>query len=192
MSHLGQVLIVVDDRTPKIADVATHVAGLLSNRANAVTTIGLADFHPAMTTDERRAYETDAPITSERIERSAEAVRAAQSLIFIHPTPSNGLSAPIKGWIDRVLVPGVAFVLDERTGRVKPALGHISHLGLISVDDRTRLQRFLEHDNARRVIFRALRLVCGVRTRTHAIALRSADLSNPALLNQRLARVATW
>lgn len=192
MSHLGQVLIVVDDRTPKIADVATHVAGLLSGQANSVTTIGLADFQPAMTAEERRAYESDMPIRSAAVERSAEAVRNAHSLIFIHPTPSNGLSAPIKGWLDRVLVPGVAFVLDERTGRVKPALGHISHLGLISIDDRTRLRRWIEHNNARRVIFRALRLVCGLRTRTHAITLCSTDLGNRTLLKQRLAPVRSW
>lgn len=191
MGDLGRVLVVADDRTLSMRTVTEATATRLAARSASVTTIGLADFAPAMSSDERNAYESEAPILDPVIADAANRVRQSDTIVFITPTDSNGLSAPTKGWLDRVLVPGVAFVLDERSGRVRPALGNIRMLGLVTVDDRSLGRRFYEHDNARRVIFRALRLVCGLRTRTRAIRLTRAAIDG-ARLDKRLSRIERW
>jgi putative NADPH-quinone reductase len=189
---LGRVLVIADDRDAHMATLAEDVCRVLTRRAVSVESIGLNGFEPAMSERERRAYESDTPICDDAVATSADAVRRADSLVFVCPTLSNGLSAPVKGWLDRVLVPGVAFLLDERTGRVRPALGHISTLGLIAVDDRSALRRWLEHDNARRVIFRALRLVCGLKTRTRSLRVTTAVLDREADLAVALQRMTRW
>ncbi len=40
--------------------------------------------------------------------------------MFVYPTWWSGLPAILKGWFERVMVPGVGFVFDERTGKVAP------------------------------------------------------------------------
>jgi putative NADPH-quinone reductase len=192
VGKLRRVVVIADDRREAVATLTEQVCDLLSKRADEVTRISLAAFSPAMTAEERRSYESDEPIRSEEVKESATAVKQADTMIFIHPTPAQGLTAPVKGWIDRVLVPGVAFVLDDKTGRVRPALGHIGTLGLISIDDRTRIQRWVEHHNAKRVIFRALRLVCGIRTRTRAITLTTGDLADQRAVARRLKVISRW
>ena len=112
---------------------------------------------------------------------------AGAAVIVVHPTTANGLSAPVKGWLDRVLVPGVAFALDERTNRMRPALGHIRLLGGITLDDRGPLERARFHDNGRRIISRAVRLVCGVRTRVRWLRVPIAPDASPSAID--LARV---
>lgn len=137
-----------------------------------VELIDLAGFGVAMTAAERRAYESDEPIVDAGVRSSAEAVTRAEVVAFVTPLQSSGLSAPVKGWIDRVLVPGVGFVIGD-DGRMRPGLGHIRQLITVSVDDRSRLRRLREGDSARRVVARALRLVCGWSTRSSWIRIRS-------------------
>ena len=43
-------------------------------------------------------------------------------LVFVYPTWWSGLPAILKGWLERVMVPGVGFVFDEQTGKVRPGL----------------------------------------------------------------------
>lgn len=181
-----------DRRSPDIAALASTVSTAMSSRSVEVVIPELDAFALAMSAAERRAYDTDTPILDPLVEASADAVRRADAIVVIVDTPSNGLPAVIKGWIDRVLVPGVAFVLDESTQRVRPALGHVALLAVISVDDRPRLRRWFEHDNARRVIFRALRLVCGIRTRTRSIRVRTVDLRDPQVLDAIQRKVSKW
>jgi hypothetical protein len=57
---------------------------------------------------------------------------ARRALVFVYPTWWSGLPAILKGWLERVLVPGVGFVLDERTNKVRPGLGQVRHLVGIS------------------------------------------------------------
>jgi NAD(P)H dehydrogenase (quinone) len=185
-------IVLADQRSPGIAALASLVSTALSSRSVNVVMPTLDAFTLAMSAAERRAYDTETPILDPLVEASADAVRRAHAIIVIVDTPSNGLPAAIKGWIDRVLVPGVAFVLDESTQRVRPALGHVALLAVISIDDRPRLRRWFEHDNARRVIFRALRLVCGIRTRTRSIRVRTDALHDAQVLGVIQRKVSTW
>lgn len=136
-------------------------------------------FRAAMSTDEHRAYSDDHPPTDEIAARHAALVGAARHLVFVYPTWWSGLPAILKGWLERVLVTGVAFGLDETTRRVVPRLDHIERITGISTYGSPWLYVRLINDNGRRIITRALRLVCGRRTRTSWLALYAIDTSTP-------------
>ena len=86
------------------------------------------DFRAAMSLEERIAYHTDAPIVDAQVADHVTRLRRAEIVVFVYPTWWAGMPAILKGWFDRVLVPGVGFEFDERTGKVKPALTQVRHL----------------------------------------------------------------
>lgn len=181
-------LLVVDDRSPGVAALAAAAATGLAERWT-VEVISVGDQPAAMTAAERTAYESDTPALDPVVVEHGRLLSRAEALIVVHPTVANGLSAPVKGWLDRVLLPGVAFALDERTNRMRPAMGHVRLLGGITLDDRGALERLWFHDNGRRVISRAVRLVTGVRTRVRWHRVPLAPDAAPTAID--LARVTT-
>jgi putative NADPH-quinone reductase len=87
----------------------------------------------------------------------------------------------LKGWLERVLVPGVAFVLDEQTNRVRPGLGQLRWLIGISTYGSSRRYTWVFGDTGRRVITRGVRLLAPRRgRRTKWIPLYGVDASRPA------------
>ena len=76
------------------------------------------EFDPRMTAAERIAYDTATPILSAQVERYAQLVATAEALVFVYPTWWFGLPAILKGWLERVLVPGVAFVFNPDNHKV--------------------------------------------------------------------------
>lgn len=82
-------------------------------------------FPPALTKQERLNYEAaGANITDVRTH--VERLGWAQGLILVFPTWWYGMPAILKGYFDRVWVPGVAFELDPRGSVLRP---HSSHGG---------------------------------------------------------------
>jgi NAD(P)H dehydrogenase (quinone) len=128
-------------------------------------------FRAAMSEAEREAYHGDQPILDPLVQTSADLVRIVDALIFIYPTWWSGLPAILKGWMERVMVPGVGFTFEERTGKVRPGLTNVRHLIGISTYGSPKSIVRVVNDNGRRTIMRALRLSCGfgVRTRWHGL-----------------------
>ena len=147
------------------------------------------DFAPAMSAEERRAYPTDSPICSPQVARHAELVRWADALVFVYPTWWAGPPAVLKGWLERVLVPGVAFHLDERTHKVVSDLRHVRTVVGISTYRSSWAGVRLVHDSGRRIFLRALRMVCARTCRTTWLALYSVDAATSSEREAFLARV---
>lgn len=134
-------------------------------------------FRVAMSAEERIAYHGEQPICDPLVSRYAALVQRAEVLVFVYPTWWSGLPAILKGWLERVMLPGVAFRFDERTEKVRPALGHVRHIIGISTYGSPRSYVLAVNDNGRRTISRALRVSCGIRTRVHWLALYGIDTS---------------
>ena len=144
---------------------------------------------PAMSEAERRAYHSDQPILDATVARHAELVRWADALVFVYPTWWMGLPAILKGWLERVLVPGVAFHLDPVTNRVVSDLGSVRRVvGITTYGSSWRAVR-LVHDGGRRTLLRAVRMLLGRRCRTAWLALHSVDTTTPGERAQFIARV---
>jgi len=107
----------------------------------------------------------------------AELVKATDAIVFVYPTWWSGMPAILKGWIERVLVPGVAFHFNH-AGKVRPGLGHIRKVVGISTYGSRRLYVKLINDNGRRTAYRTLRLNTSLRTRRTWLAFYAVDTSS--------------
>jgi putative NADPH-quinone reductase len=135
-------------------------------------------FRVAMSPDERHAYHGETPLIDEHTREHARLVQWADCLVFVYPTWWSGLPAMLKGWLERVMVPGVAFVFDERSGKVRPGLRHVRRLVGISSYRSPRTTVKLINDNGRRTITRTLRMSCGLRVRTTWLAIYGIDTAD--------------
>lgn len=156
---------------------ATRAVAGLERAGHAVDVVDLCaeGYRAAMSLEERLAYETDDPIRDPIVAAHVAQLRAAQILVFVYPTWWSGLPAVLKGWLERVMVPGVGFTLDDRTRKVRPGLTHIRRIVGISTYGSPWHHVKLTNDNGRRIITRALRMSCGWRTRTNWLALYALD-----------------
>ena len=69
------------------------------------------------------------------------------------------MPAMLKGWLERVLVTGVSFTLDPKTGKVKPNLQQIIRVVGISTYGSPRWAIFGFNDAGRRLVTRCVRLL---------------------------------
>lgn len=180
------------------ADSYTHAcaAAATSGVSSAGHTVDVIDlysegFRPAMSLAERLAYETDAPILDPVIADHAARLKRADAVVFVYPTWWSGLPAMLKGWLERVMVPGVGFTFDPDSGKVKPGLRNIRRIVGISTYGSPRPYVMLMNDNGRRIITRALRMSCGIRARPTWLAMYSTDTSDDADRRRHLDRIET-
>jgi len=146
-----------------------------------VSAIRLADenFVTAMSSAERRAYETEQPLIGDETKRYAELLRNAEALIFVYPTWWSGLPAQLKGWFERVFVLGVAFRFNANN-KIRPNLQNVRHIIGISTYGSPWRYVKLVNDNGRRTLTRAIRASTGLRTRTMWCGLYALDTCTAA------------
>jgi NAD(P)H dehydrogenase (quinone) len=89
-------------------------------------------FQPALATEELVGY-LDCPANRAPVDDHCRDVEWCDTLIFVYPTWWYGLPAMLKGWLDRVLLPDVAFLMpDEVNSTIRPGLLHIKRLGVFT------------------------------------------------------------
>jgi NAD(P)H dehydrogenase (quinone) len=137
------------------------------------------DYPGGLSRDEWRAYETNSPVLDPLVAEHVALVRSADALVFVYPTWWSSVPAILKSWLERTMVMGLAFTLDERTRRIQPGLGHLRHLVGISTYGSPRWYVKLINDNGRRTITRILRLSTGGKARTTWLPLYTLDGRTP-------------
>ncbi len=147
-------------------------------------------FDPVLSAQEHAAYEDEAR-NRVRVVEHCEDLAWCDTLIFVYPTWWYGLPALMKGWLDRVLVPGLAFLMpDEASANIRPGLSHVTRLGVFTTCGASFwLTRFVGAPG-RRTLLRGVRLLCAKRCRTVFAAHYQMDSSTAASRARHLARVA--
>lgn len=178
-----------DSFTHAIASTATAA---LSKAGHQITVLDLygEGFRVAMSKGEWLAYHGDRPILDPMAERHAEIVKQAEALVFVYPTWWSTMPAILKGWLERVMVPGVGFVFDEEQ-HVRRGLTDVRRIVGISTYGSSRLYVKAIHDNGRRTLLRALRLNTAILTRRSWVGLYELDnctATNRAAFLQRVER----
>ena len=155
--------------------IASTAIASLTRAGHAVTVLDLyaEEFRTAMSRDEQQAYHGDRPLLDPTAERHAGIIKQAEALVFVYPTWWSTVPAILKGWLERVMVPGVGFVFDEKQ-RVRRGLTDVRRVVGISTYGATRLYVKVLHDNGRRTLMRALRLNTALVTRRTWVACASA------------------
>lgn len=110
-------------------------------------------FQPVLSEDERRGYH-DEPANIEPVRPYVERLQAADSLILSFPVWNFGYPAILKGFFDRVFLPGVSFRLEN--GRVTPNLTHIRKLAAVTTYGGTRWRATIAGDPPRKLVKRHL------------------------------------
>ncbi|WP_069305810.1 NAD(P)H-dependent oxidoreductase [Methylobrevis pamukkalensis] len=111
-------------------------------------------FSPVLTREERLGYH-DIPSNRAGVESWCRRLEAAEALVIVSPVWNFGWPAMLKGFFDRVFLPGVSFEMVD--GRVKPRLRHIRKLGAVMTYGAHRTRAFLAGDPPRRIVRRVLR-----------------------------------
>ena len=149
------------------------LAGLSSHEVR-VTDLYAEGFRPELSAWER-THHLDPPETKPEIAEYAANLRWCDTLVFIYPTWWSGQPGMLKGWIDRVWVAGVAYELLPGTNRIRPLLGNIRRLVVVTSHGSSKWINALQGEGGKRVISRALRVLCHRRARTAWIALYGTD-----------------
>jgi len=156
------------------------IAGLQS-AGHTVNVIDLAaeHFNPVMSTSEWNTYRQgngDVPVG---LERDVALVKSAEIIVFVYPTWWGGLPAQLKGWLERVMLPGTAFVFNENN-KVRPGLKNIRRIHIASTFGSPWLYVRIVNDNGRRILARAFRMNTSWRTKVSASSLYAMDTATDA------------
>ncbi|WP_299405458.1 NAD(P)H-dependent oxidoreductase [uncultured Roseobacter sp.] len=114
-------------------------------------------FSPVLTAAERRGYH-DETSNKEPVASYVERLRAADALVMVFPVWNFGYPAILKGFLDRVFLPGVSFKLEA--GKVVPNLRNIRKLAAVTTYGGTRMRAVMAGDPPRRSVKRAVWHVC--------------------------------
>ena len=112
------------------------------------------EFNPVLSREERMRYH-DIPANREPVEPYVQRVMAAEALVLVHPVWNFGLPAILKGFFDRVFLPGVSFRIEN--GIVKPNLHHITKLTAVVTYGGSRWRAFGVGNPPKKIVTRVLR-----------------------------------
>lgn len=139
-------------------------------------------FDPVLSRAERLGYH-DTATNRAPVQGHVDRLLAAEALVLVNPVWNFGFPAILKGYFDRVFLPGVSFRLEE--GKVRPALTNIRKLGCVTSYGGSRIRALLAGDPPRRLVTRVVRAACGfppVVYLAHYDMNRSTDASRAAFL----------
>lgn len=134
-------------------------------------------FDPLLDSEELLVY-NEVGANRRRVVSYVDRVLAANALVLIYPVWNEGFPAILKGFLDRVFLPGVSFAKDP-DGAVRPALLNINKLGAVCTYGAGRLTTAIMGDPPRRVVKRLLRAMTGHHVRCDYLALYGMDRTTP-------------
>ncbi|WP_029059502.1 NAD(P)H-dependent oxidoreductase [Stappia stellulata] len=143
-------------------------------------------FDPVLTRAERLAYH-DVPENRAGVAPEVEQLQRAEALVLVYPVWNFGFPAILKGYLDRVFLPGVSFRMEK--GRAKPNLQHIRRLVAITTYGGARWRAFVLGDPPRRIVRRVLRSLVAPTARLAYLAqydLNSADAATRTAFLERV------
>jgi len=135
-------------------------------------------FDPVLTEDARRHYH-DTSRNQAGLEDYVGRLKAADALVLQFPVWCFGMPAMLKGFFDRMILPGVAFDISDPT-HVKPMLGNLKRLAGIVTYGRPRWMAIAMGDPPRKVVKRYLRWLANRRARVDYHALYHMNVATAA------------
>lgn len=145
-------------------------------------------FDPVMGAEERRRY-NHLPAEHHPLPEQIAHLRWAEGLVFVYPTWWYGLPAMLKGWLDRVWAPGVAFSMPEPNAKIGPLMTNVRLLGVITTCGAPMWWSYIVGHPGRRTITRGIRALCARRCRTFFMAHYLMDSSTDTTRRNFLAKV---
>jgi putative NADPH-quinone reductase len=143
-------------------------------------------FDPVLSAEERRHYH-DLSRNQGPVASYVARLQAAEALVLCFPTWCFGPPAILKGFFDRVLLPGVSFNLVD--GIAQPALTHLRAIAAVVTYGRPRIMAWWVGDPPRRIVTRYLRWLTGKRATCRYFAHYHMNKATPESRARFIARV---
>lgn len=145
------------------------------------------DFDPRLSREERLAYH-DPRSADERAAPYVRRLLDAEALVLCFPTWNYGFPAILKGFFDRVFLPGVSFEMVD--GKATPSLRNIRKVAAVTSYGGSRVRAFLIGDPPRKIVTRLLRATIKPGAPVSYLAHYSMNLSTPASRQRFMQQVA--
>jgi NAD(P)H dehydrogenase (quinone) len=145
-------------------------------------------FDPVLSEDGRRHYH-DTSRNQTGLESYVARLQRAEVLVLQFPTWCFGMPAMLKGFLDRMMMPGVAFDIDD-PAHVKPMLGNVRRIVGIVTYGRPRYMAWWMSDPPRKIVTRYLRWFTGGKARVDYHALYHLNVVTEAQRTAFIGRVA--
>jgi putative NADPH-quinone reductase len=151
-------------------------------------------FDPVMSRQDRIEYHT-VGLNRARVVHYVDRLLAADALVLSYPVWNMGFPAILKGFLDKVFLPGVSFDLED-DGTYTPTLHNIKRLAAVSTYGGGRLLSMYLGDPPRHVVKRVLRALCAPGAPCDYLAHYDMNHTKTerraAFLKQVEARFGTW
>src|SRR5258708_5888129 len=149
--------------TSFVAALHCAVVGALRARGHEVDDcdLNVEGFDPVMSRQDRIDYH-DTEVNRTRVAPYVDRLLAAEALVLVFPVWNYGFPAILKGFVDKVFLPGVSFDL-KADGGYTPTLRNVKKLAAVCTYGGDRLRTILMGDPPRRVVKRSLRNLVGLR-----------------------------
>ncbi|RWO64276.1 MAG: flavodoxin family protein [Mesorhizobium sp.] len=144
-------------------------------------------FDPRMTRDERLNYHNQrgaADAAAPYVER----LLRADALVLSYPVWNYGFPAILKGFFDRVFLPGVSFKLVD--GKAQPSLHNIRKVAAVTTYGGSRFRAMLMGDPPRKLIKRMLRAAVKPGAPVSYLAYYAMNLSTDQTRKAFMTKVA--
>jgi NAD(P)H dehydrogenase (quinone) len=145
-------------------------------------------FDPVLTEEGRRHYH-EVPRNRLGLENYIARLEQAEAIVMQFPTWCFGMPAMLKGFCDRLLMPGVALDLAD-PAHVKPMLGKIRRIvGVVTYGRPWHMAKWMG-DPPKKMVTRYLRWFTGGAARADYFALYHMNVATEAQRAAFIARVA--
>ena len=169
------------------------VVETLTARGHEVDALNLYDegFQAAMSREERLAYHEVPGNLTPTVKPYVDRLMAAEALVFVHPVWNYGYPAILKGYFDRIFLPGVSFVLDGGgdRGKLLPNLTHIKKVAFVTTYGGNRWRTMIMGDPPRRLARRWAWVTFRTPRPPKYLALYDMNNNSAARLEGFIARV---
>ena len=147
------------------------------------------EFQPVLPGSELAGY-LDTQNNRHPVDEHVTNIEWCDTLIFVYPTWWYGLPALLKGWLDRVMLPGSAFHMPNGGSRaIQPGLVHIRRFGVFTTCGASWAWTQFVGAPGKMTLMRGLRPLCSRRTRTVFAAHYRMDSSTCESRRSHLERV---
>ncbi|MEQ1900158.1 MAG: NAD(P)H-dependent oxidoreductase [Devosia sp.] len=150
-------------------------------------------FDPVLSREGRLNYHHVPDNITPELKPYVDRLMAAEAIVIVHPVWNYGFPAILKGYFDKVFLPGVSFILEggdgDDKGKLIPNLKHIKKVAFVTTYGGDRLRTIIMGDPPRRMARRWAWITFGGWLPPKYLALYDMNNVTPAQLTAFIEKV---
>ena len=166
----------------------SFISGLQKQHTHDCLDLNLDGFNPVMAADELAVY-SQGKFLDPKVGEYQQRLRQADYVVILFPIWWAVMPAALKGWLDKVLLPGFAFTVEKEP---QPLLGFIRGATILTTTAVTdEFHRSEYHNAIHWVLSKGVLNFCGIQNVTW-LNFGEAGIASPEKHNKWLRKVKTY